>query len=111
MYGNKNRFNMAANALPLETNEITPQDPLLTKTNNPPTFSFTVRGDARKSLRSIACYASGQGRTELHRIGQSRIEVRVADAFPAGRARINCTMPTREGRWRWFGMQFFVPGS
>lgn len=110
-YGNKNRFNLAANALPLEANEITPLDPLLTRANNPPTFGFTVRGDARKALRSIACYASGQGRADLQRVGEDRIQVRVADAFPVGRARINCTMPTREGRWRWFGMQFYVPRS
>lgn len=110
-YGNKNRFNLAANALPLEASDITPIDPLLTKANNPPTFGFTVRGDARKALRSIACYASGQGRADLQRLGEHRIEVTIADAFPVGRARINCTMPTREGRWRWFGMQFYVPKS
>ncbi len=108
-YGNKNRFILAANALPLETSDITPLDPLLRKADNPPIFAFTVRGAARKSVASIACYASGQGRTDLQRLGPDRVQVRVADAFPAGRARINCTMPAREGRWRWFGMQFYVP--
>jgi hypothetical protein len=25
-----------------------------------------------------------------------------------GRARLNCTMPTEDGRWRWFGAQISV---
>ena len=81
----------------------------MTQQTNPPSFGFTVTGDARKTLRSIACYASGQGKANLERLGDDRIQVQVAKAFPSGRARINCTMPTREGRWRWFGMQFYVP--
>jgi hypothetical protein len=28
--------------------------------------------------------------------------------IPPGRGRINCTIPTLDGRWRWFGWQFTV---
>jgi hypothetical protein len=31
-------------------------------------------------------------------------------AFSPGRARVNCTMPGPDGRWRWLGVPFFVPG-
>ena len=110
-YGGKDRFMLAANALPLETSDVVPADPLLGRTANPPAFAFTVRGEARKSMGAIACYVSGRGRAGLRRIGRNRVRVHVADAFPAGRARINCTMPAGGGRWRWFGMQFYVPKS
>ena len=39
----------------------------------------------------------------------NRIELRITEEFPPGRTRVNCTLPAGEGRWRWFGMQFFVP--
>ena len=108
-YGSRERFLLAANALPLPASDISPGDPLLTRLNNPPDFAFTVADEARRGLGRMACYASGQGRTALERRGQGRISVKVARAFPPGRARINCTMPAGQGRWRWFGMQFYVP--
>ena len=108
-YGGASRFRLAANALPIEARDIAPADPLLTPDANPPAFAFTVSGAALRSLASIACYASGQGRAAVNRLAKDRIAVKVEKAFPPGRARINCTMPAGDGRWRWFGMQFYVP--
>ncbi|MDE0334956.1 MAG: polysaccharide deacetylase family protein, partial [Defluviicoccus sp.] len=108
-YGDASRFRLAANALPIEAKDIVPVDPLLSPATNPPAFAFTVTGAALRGLASIACYASGQGRAGLVRHGEDRVGVKVEKAFPPGRARINCTMPAGNGRWRWFGMQFYVP--
>ena len=107
-YGGVARFRLAVNALPLRVRDVTPFDPLLANTNNPPFFGFTVFGDALDQLNKLNCYAA-QGRARIDRLGRSRIEVRFERAFPAGRAKINCTMPAPNGRWRWYGMQFFVP--
>ncbi|MEI8393427.1 MAG: polysaccharide deacetylase family protein [Rhodospirillaceae bacterium] len=105
-FGSLDRFELAANALPLPVTDITPDDPVLTR--NPPLLGFTVP-DGLGNLDRLACFATGQGRTGLERIGGNRIEVRIADAFPPGRARVNCTLPTDDDRWRWFGIQFFIP--
>ena len=59
-------------------------------------------------LSALACYASGQGKARLERLGPARIEVRLEKPLRAGRARINCTMPGNAGRWRWYGTQFYV---
>ena len=105
-YGSVERFRLAANALPLPVSDLTPDDPLLTV--NPPPLGFTVSGEVG-DLSRLACFASGQGRTRLERIADDRIEVRITDPFPPGRARVNCTLPTADGRWRWFGVQFVIP--
>ncbi|RZO37555.1 MAG: chitin deacetylase [Rhodospirillaceae bacterium] len=109
-FGGISRLKLAVNALPLTVTEVTPADPLLSESNNPPILGFTVKGPAAKRLSGLACYASGQGKARIERLG-SRVEVRMQKAFSSGRARVNCTMPTQSGRWRWFGMQFFVPKS
>jgi len=104
--GSIERFRLAAQALPLPVTEITPRDMRIDA--NPPAFGFTtdpIVGD----LEGLACFAVGYGRAQLERVGERRVEVRLAEAFPPGRARINCTMPASEGRWRWFGAQFYVP--
>lgn len=108
-YGDLSRIRLAANALPLRVREITPADPKLTPAGNPPSYGFTVFGDALKNLRSLNCYAWGQGETRIERLGKGRIEIRLTKKFPPGRARINCTMPAGGGKWRWFGMQFYIP--
>ncbi len=107
-YGGVARFRLAVDALPLRVRDVTPADPLLTKANNPPFFGFTVFGAAVDGLNALKCYAA-QGRARIDRIGRSRIEVRFERSFSTGRARINCTMPAAKGRWRWYGMQFYVP--
>ncbi len=107
-YGNTARFRLAARALPLPVKEVIPADPLLGPKNNPPPFGFTVIGDAVKGISRLACYTAGRV-ANTERLGAARIEVRVSRAFPPGRTRINCTIPAANRRWRWFGMQFYVP--
>lgn len=105
-YGGIDRFRLTANALPLPVRDRVPAD-LIVTANNPPPFGFTVASEIGDPSR-IDCYASGQGRTQTEVLGD-RVEVRLAQPFPAGRARVNCTMPGPEGRWRWYGIQFYIP--
>jgi peptidoglycan/xylan/chitin deacetylase (PgdA/CDA1 family) len=105
-FGSIDRFTLAANALPLMATDITPADPVLRV--NPPILGFTIP-DRVGDLARLACFASGQGRAAVERLDANRIEVRIADPFPSGRARINCTLPADDERWRWFGVQFFIP--
>lgn len=107
-YGGLSRFRLAINALPLDITDLSPLDPLLSKQNNPPALGFTVKGIAATRLQKLACYTPTEGKVRLERIG-ARVEVRFKTAFPAGRARINCTIRTRAGRWRWYGLQFYIP--
>ncbi len=107
-FGSLDRFQLAANALPLPVTDVTPPDPVITR--NPPILGFTVP-DGIGNLERLACFATGQGRTGVERLGTNRIEVRISDPFPPGRARVNCTLPAEDERWRWFGVQLFIPGE
>ena len=107
-YGGVSRFHTLINAQPLPTFDITPPNPLLPAGTNPPSFGFTVAANI-SGLERLACYHSAFGKLVLQHLGKSRIEIRFAQPFAAGRSRINCTMPGTNGRWRWFGMQYFVP--
>lgn len=106
-YGTLSRLKLAANALPLPVTDVTPQDPLLKV--NPPPFGFTV-AEGVAGLGRLACYASHMSEAvRVDQLGERRIEVRVDKPFPQGRGRINCTMPAEDGRWRWYGIQFYIP--
>ena len=105
-YGELARFRLAANALPLPVRDITPADPLVGD-DNPPAIGFTVLAGI-KGLNRLACYSSHEGKARMERLGDTRFEVRLRTPFPTGRSRLNCTLPTDGGRWRWFGRQFYV---
>lgn len=110
-YGAITRVRLSANALPLPATDVLPADPLVTPDTNPPALGFTVPA-AIPGLASLACYSSATGKLVLERLGvpggETRIEVRMDAPLPQGRTRINCTMPASQGRWRWFGRQFYV---
>lgn len=108
-FGDLERFRRVARALPLPVIDLTPDDPYLSAPGaaNPPAMGFTLAGDG-PGTGAIACYHSGHGLIErMERLGP-RIELRFEAPFPPGRTRINCTAPAGDGRWRWFGMQYYV---
>lgn len=109
-YGGVDRFKRLINTLPLTVEALSPSNPTLggEGTSNPPNFGFTVSGDLT-DLSELACYHSDASQiSQFDRLG-NRIEVRFDGPFASGRTRINCTLPTSDGRWRWFGMQYYVP--
>ncbi|MHC8507981.1 MAG: polysaccharide deacetylase family protein [Rhodospirillales bacterium] len=108
-YGDIQRFRTAVNALALRVSGVTPEDPLIGAVN-PPNMGFTVL-HREDDLKRLACYASHEGRAAVEVLGGARIEVRFTKAFPAGRTRINCTLPAGPadgGRWHWFGRQYYL---
>ena len=105
-YGDMDRFRLALNSLPLPVRDVTPADLLVRPAGNPPPFGFTV-DESVAEVVDLDCFASS-GQTTVERLGERRIEVRLAQPLRPGRARINCTMPGPNGRWRWFGTQFYM---
>lgn len=104
-YGEIDRFRLAAGTISLPAVDVTPADPRLE--TNPPAFGFTL-AEPVPGVEYLACYTSHAGRAQIEQLGP-RVEVRIATPFPSGRGRINCTAPSLDGRWRWFGWQFSVP--
>ena len=107
-YGEMGRFRLIANARALPISDLTPRGPVLKADDNPPVFGFTV-AESVAGLSALACYPSHLGAAApVEVLGTHRVEVRFDKPFPAGRSRINCTMPGPDRRWYWFGRPFFV---
>lgn len=108
-FGGIERFRRILNSLPLPISDLSPSDPFLVDEpgTNPPAFGFTI-GEGVGRIDELACYHSDAGRIETMDLLGRRVEVRFDRAFAAGRTRINCTVPAGQGRWRWFGMQYYV---
>ncbi len=105
-FGDIKRFQMVSKAKSLFVTDLGPKDMMITK-RNPPLIGFSVAEDVG-SLNALACFASHEGKVRVEKVFDRRVEVRLEKALPVGRTRLNCTMPAGEGRWRWFGRQFYV---
>ncbi len=104
-YSDKDRFKLIINSRALPIKDLLPRDATLN--NNPPVVGFTIDGEIQ-DLDNLACFPSHMEEpANVTLLGDTRIEIRFTDPFPAGRQRINCTMPGPENRWYWFGMPFF----
>jgi peptidoglycan/xylan/chitin deacetylase (PgdA/CDA1 family) len=104
-YGAMDRLTLAIDGLPLKANQILPADVVIAK--NPPDFGFTLAPEIATN-NQLRCFNNTYDQLKISRLGP-RAEVRFPGPLPSGRARINCTMPGPDGRWRWFGKQFLVP--
>lgn len=103
-YGNQERLMLAIDGLPLKVKDITPDDVVISE--NPPNYGFTLAPDMEPTSQ-LRCFNSTYGKLAVTIFGK-RAEIRLPGPLKGKRARINCTMPGPDGRWRWFGRQFLT---
>lgn len=111
-YGNIDHFRMILNSLPLPVFNVEPDDPYLHSAR--PSIGFSVAPDIEQDLSRLSCFVSSQARPDIERIGDNRVEIRLAKPISEPRTRVNCTMPVKKDdqdddsaqRWRWLGFLF-----
>jgi len=108
-YSGPEEFVLRINTLGLPVEDVTPEDPEL-RDRNPPLVGFTV-GSSIPSLLGLACYHSQFGEVGIDLLGTHRVEIRFPGRLDSGRTRLNCTKRAGDGRWYWYGTQFYVPAE
>lgn len=111
-YADLDEFRQKAATLPLPLREIRPRDSVL-GANNPPRLAATL-GPVDGDPRRLGCFASNQGALEVEWLDadHQRFEVQAEKPYRPGRARYNCTLPSREaGRFYWFSQPWIIPGG
>jgi len=107
-YGDLERFEFLIKLLPLQYQNIFPEDKLIVLKNNPPQMYINFFKD-QKNLNKINCY-SNEGkdwnRTDLEII-ENKLIINFSEKFLFRRGRINCSLNDREG-WKWLGIQFTI---
>ena len=107
-YGEIERFKSIINSFPLEYKKLEPENKELEIQNNPPEFQVEFF-DGQKNLEKINCY-SNEGdiweRSDTS-ISNNILKIKFREKFLPRRGRINCSL-NDNGKWRWFGTQFFI---
>ncbi len=106
-FGDKDRFQFAANAYSLNIRNFLPEDMFLTN-NKKPSIEFSIINDLQGN--SLDCFSNPGGiwnKQEVVNIKKDRVQIQLSEAYLKGRARLNCTIKLDE-KWYWFGYQFLV---
>ena len=107
-YGDLNRFERLVKFLPLQYNNIIPEDKFVDSLSNPPEMHIEFF-DAQKNLDIISCYSNegaGWNKTNI-KLENNKLNIFFREKFKERRGRINCSMRDTEG-WRWLGFQFSI---
>jgi peptidoglycan/xylan/chitin deacetylase (PgdA/CDA1 family) len=104
-FGAMDRFRLVTDTRPLKAIDLDPRDPVLRL--NPPRLGFTVL-DPPSGLATLSCFGPRGERLSVS-VTQARVSIAPGERFPAGRARVNCTLRA-QGQWYWFGQEFLAGG-
>jgi peptidoglycan/xylan/chitin deacetylase (PgdA/CDA1 family) len=100
-------FALRVRSLPLPVTRLGDETYIVPNGEDRPVLRLALDAHEDISGNELACYASGQGATELDWLGDEMRELAVSPVQPlrAGRSKINCTAPSRSisGVYYWYG--------
>jgi len=84
--------------------KITPFEPTITSSNNPPLLEITL-GDSDARLDQLSCFVSNQGQVDIKWVNRKdkKFSVQATSLLQEGRSRYNCTAPSeKKDRYYWY---------
>ena len=106
-FGTSDRFEFAANSLPLQIDQFSPDDMFL-KNNKRPVIELTLIDHLKNN--ELNCYSNPGGNwnsQEIIKITPFKFQIKLEEDFLTGRGKLNCTSKI-DDNWHWFGYQFLV---
>lgn len=107
-YASMDSFKLKIRSLPLPVIESQPENPVITKANNPPRLRLKL-GPGNINLPSVSCFASGQGKITVNWLDRKNriFECVATHPLPMGRSRYNCTARhLKSNRYFWYSRQW-----
>ena len=110
-YGDLKRFKFLVDLLPLQYQNLVPEEKFIKDENNPPEITVNFFSN-QKNIHNINCFSNEGnkwGKPEI-KFYEKKLVVKFNEKFFPRRGRINCSLNDSEG-WRWFGVQFTIDQS
>ena len=109
-YGELKRFKSILKTLPFPYKSITPKNRYINNNNNPPEVKIKFFENLI-NIKNINCY-SNEGnvwrKSDIKFLNENELTVMLKEKFKSERGRINCSLRTDDGKWRWLGIQYVV---
>lgn len=110
IYANPKTLTTKLNSLAMPVPKVSAHQPLLADGQIPPPIQLEISGQDIHASQ-IACYF--QGRNIRQTEPERRLTMRIQQALPTGRSRVNCTAPSIQykGRYYWLSLPWVVPDA
>lgn len=112
IFSDPESFRIKLTSLPLPVESAVPDSPVIGPDDEPPALRLEL-GEGDYIISTLACYVSGQGRTEVEWIDRKKrlLRVKAEKPLPAGRSRYNFTVRhSRENRYFWYSHLWIKTG-
>ena len=109
-YGELKRFTSLTKTLPFKYKKILPEERYLLANKNPPDVRIEFYENI-KNLKSLNCYSNEADKWRQSKISfvtDNVLLISIDEKFIGERGRINCSLRTSSGFWRWLGIQFVL---
>ena len=109
-YGELKRFTSLTKTLPFKYKKILPEERYLVANKNPPDVRIEFYENI-KNLKSLNCYSNEADKWRQSKISfvtDNVLLISIDEKFIGERGRINCSLRTSSGFWRWLGIQFVL---
>jgi len=109
-YGNLERFKSILQTLPFPYENIVPENRYLKNNQNPPEVKIKFFENLI-NIENINCY-SNEGnvwkKSNIEFVNSNEIKILIKEKFKSERGRINCSLQSENGKWRWLGIQYVI---
>lgn len=102
-YANMDEFKLKVATLPFAISKIAAADNPLPHNQQQPPLRITFMSG---NYQQLNCYGTGQGALALEWESPTTVVIKPNKAIPVGRSRVNCTLPTGNGRFYWYSHQW-----
>jgi len=109
-YGEIKRFELILKTIPLQFKSITPTEKYISDNNNPPEIIVEFFENI-KNIKLLNCYSNELNswrKSKIEYLNNFKIKITLIGKFSTERGRVNCSLRTSDGFWRWLGVQFVI---
>ncbi|WP_297439862.1 polysaccharide deacetylase family protein [Sulfurimonas sp.] len=103
-FGKMKSFILKLNTVPLVLKKISTEETIVSKINNPPKFSLTLK----KPAYGLQCFTSNGKKIDMKWKSKTQLEIQSSVLLKYPRDHYTCTAMYKKGQWRWYSHMWVV---
>lgn len=97
-------FLVKLNTLAFPIKEATPKEPMVVKSQNPPSLKLSFE----RPIKNMGCYNARGEAIDVRWVSDTEALIQAKERLEAPRDKYTCTAPAQDGRWYWYSHLWII---